>query len=140
MTITALDADGLELHRETYFSVGGGFVVTEAESLQSLLPAQLLGIQLVLLRFKGRTAEALATYDEIIKRFGGATEPHLRNMAAVTEMGGVIFPPVPAFYAKPKSLDDLVAHSVARVLDLFGVHSAKLARWQGMKGTPPERD
>ena len=37
---------------------------------------------------------------------------------------------------KPKSLDELVAHSVARVLDLFGVHSAKLARWQGMKGTP----
>jgi 4-hydroxy-3-polyprenylbenzoate decarboxylase len=65
---------------------------------------------------------------------------HLRNMAAVTEMGGVIFPPVPAFYAKPKSLDDLVAHSVARVLDLFGVHSARLERWQGMKGTPPERD
>ena len=61
---------------------------------------------------------------------------HLRNMVAVTEMGGIIFPPVPAFYAKPKSLDDLVAHTVARVLDLFGVHSAKLARWQGMKGTP----
>ena len=65
---------------------------------------------------------------------------HLRNMAAVTEMGGVIFPPVPAFYAKPKSLEDLVAHSVARVLDLFGVHCARLERWQGMKGTPPERD
>jgi polyprenyl P-hydroxybenzoate/phenylacrylic acid decarboxylase-like protein len=65
---------------------------------------------------------------------------HLRNMAAVTEMGGIIFPPVPAFYAKPKSIDELVAHSVARVLDLFGVHSATLARWQGMKGTPPERD
>jgi len=64
---------------------------------------------------------------------------HLRNMTAVTEMGGVIFPPVPAFYAKPKSLDELVAHSVARVLDLFGVHSPKLARWRGMKGTPPER-
>jgi polyprenyl P-hydroxybenzoate/phenylacrylic acid decarboxylase-like protein len=66
---------------------------------------------------------------------------HLRNMTAVTEMGGVIFPPVPAFYAKPKSLDELVAHSVARVLDLFGVHSPKLARWAGIKeGTPPERD
>ncbi|HTG97813.1 MAG TPA: UbiX family flavin prenyltransferase [Burkholderiales bacterium] len=64
---------------------------------------------------------------------------HLRNMTAVTEMGGIIFPPVPAFYAKPKSLDELVAHSVARVLDLFGVHSPKLARWRGMKGTPPER-
>ena len=65
---------------------------------------------------------------------------HLRNMAAVTEMGGIIFPPVPAFYAKPKSIDELVAHTVARVLDLFGVHSATLERWQGMKGTPPERD
>ena len=65
---------------------------------------------------------------------------HLRNMVSVTEMGGIVFPPVPAFYALPKSLDDLVAHTVARVLDLFGVHSAKLARWQGMKGTPAERD
>jgi polyprenyl P-hydroxybenzoate/phenylacrylic acid decarboxylase-like protein len=65
---------------------------------------------------------------------------HLRNMAAVTEMGGIIFPPVPAFYARPKSIDELVSHSVARVLDLFGVHSATLERWQGMKGTPPERD
>ncbi len=65
---------------------------------------------------------------------------HLRNMATVTEMGGIIFPPVPAFYALPKSIDDLVAHTVARVLDLFGIHSAKLARWQGMKGTPAERD
>jgi len=65
---------------------------------------------------------------------------HLRNMATVTEMGGIIFPPVPAFYAAPKSIDDLVAHTVARVLDLFGIHSAKLARWQGMKGTPAERD
>ncbi len=65
---------------------------------------------------------------------------HLRNMATVTEMGGIIFPPVPAVYALPKSIDVLVAHTVARVLDLFGIHSAKLARWQGMKGTPAERD
>jgi polyprenyl P-hydroxybenzoate/phenylacrylic acid decarboxylase-like protein len=65
---------------------------------------------------------------------------HLRNMTAVTEMGGIIFPPVPAFYAQPKSLDDIVAHTVARVLDLFGVHSARLARWQGMKGSPEGRD
>ena len=60
--------------------------------------------------------------------------------AQVTEMGGIIFPPVPAFYAAPKSIDDLVAHSVARVLDLFGVHTAKLKRWQGLKGTPADRD
>jgi polyprenyl P-hydroxybenzoate/phenylacrylic acid decarboxylase-like protein len=58
---------------------------------------------------------------------------HLRNMTAVTEMGGVIFPPVPAFYAKPESIDAIIAHTTARVLDLFGLHSAELARWQGMK-------
>jgi polyprenyl P-hydroxybenzoate/phenylacrylic acid decarboxylase-like protein len=65
---------------------------------------------------------------------------HLRNMAAATEMGAVVFPPVPAFYARPKSIEDMVAHSVARMLDLFGIHSPKLARWQGMKGIPAERD
>ena len=65
---------------------------------------------------------------------------HLRNMAAATEMGAVVFPPVPAFYARPKTIEDMVAHSVARMLDLFGIHSPKLARWPGMKGTPAERD
>jgi polyprenyl P-hydroxybenzoate/phenylacrylic acid decarboxylase-like protein len=65
---------------------------------------------------------------------------HLRNMTAVSEMGGIIFPPVPAFYAMPKSIDELVAHTVARVLDLFGLHCAKLVRWQGMKGTPQAPD
>jgi polyprenyl P-hydroxybenzoate/phenylacrylic acid decarboxylase-like protein len=61
---------------------------------------------------------------------------HLRNMVAVTEMGGIIFPPVPALYAKPATIEDLIAHTVARVLDLFGIHSPRLARWQGMKGAP----
>jgi len=57
---------------------------------------------------------------------------HLRNMVQVTEMGGIVFPPVPAFYARPKSIDDLVVHTVRRVLDLFGLHSPKLARWKGI--------
>ena len=57
---------------------------------------------------------------------------HLRNMVAVTEMGGIVFPPVPALYIRPKSVDDLVAHSVGRVLDLFGIASKKLERWQGL--------
>ncbi len=65
---------------------------------------------------------------------------HLRNMVALTEMGGIVFPPVPALYAKPATVDDLVAHTVGRVLDLFGIRSRSLRRWQGMKGTPPERD
>ena len=67
---------------------------------------------------------------------------HLRNMVAVTEMGAIVFPPVPAFYAKLKSIDDMVAHTAARVLDLFGIHSDKIARWQGISSseeTPPAR-
>src|SRR5258706_6426374 len=65
---------------------------------------------------------------------------HLRNMTAVSEMGGIVFPPVPAFYALPRTLEDLVAHTVARVLDLFDIHTTALKRWQGMKGTPAARD
>jgi polyprenyl P-hydroxybenzoate/phenylacrylic acid decarboxylase-like protein len=59
---------------------------------------------------------------------------HLRNMVQVSEMGGIVFPPAPAFYAKPKTIEDLVAHTVRRVLDLFGIHSPKLARWRGIDG------
>jgi polyprenyl P-hydroxybenzoate/phenylacrylic acid decarboxylase-like protein len=58
---------------------------------------------------------------------------HIRNMASVTEMGGVIFPPVPAFYSHAKTIDDLVNHTVGRVLDLFGVVHENISRWQGMK-------
>ena len=67
---------------------------------------------------------------------------HLRNMTAVTEMGGIVFPPVPAFYAGATTIDELVDHTVGRVLDLFGIHPPGLARWQGMKAGarsgPPE--
>jgi polyprenyl P-hydroxybenzoate/phenylacrylic acid decarboxylase-like protein len=62
---------------------------------------------------------------------------HLRNMVAVTEMGAVVFPPAPAFYAQLESIDDMVRHSAARVLDLFGIHSTKIARWQGLGGRSP---
>src|SRR5213592_1886323 len=65
---------------------------------------------------------------------------HLRNMTAVTEMGAIVFPPVPAFYSRPKSLDDIVAHTVGRVLDLFGVRTTKVKRWQGLKGNPAAPD
>ncbi len=47
---------------------------------------------------------------------------HLRNMTAVTEMGGIIFPPLPAFYHRPKSIEEMVDHTVARVLGLFDIH------------------
>ena len=58
---------------------------------------------------------------------------HLRNMVAVTEMGGVIFPPVPAFYSGAQSIDDLVNHTVGRVLDLFEVEHETIRRWQGIR-------
>jgi 4-hydroxy-3-polyprenylbenzoate decarboxylase len=64
---------------------------------------------------------------------------HLRNMTAVTEMGAIIAPPVPAFYSKPETLDDLVNHSVGRVLDLFGLHSEHVTRWQGLRAAQKER-
>lgn len=55
---------------------------------------------------------------------------HIRNMLAVTEMGGIIAPPVPAFYAKPQSLDDMVNHTVGRTLDLFGIPHDLVKRWK----------
>jgi polyprenyl P-hydroxybenzoate/phenylacrylic acid decarboxylase-like protein len=58
---------------------------------------------------------------------------HLRNMVAVTEMGGIIFPPVPAFYSKVKDINGMVNHTVGRVLDLFDVPHENIARWEGMK-------
>jgi 2,5-furandicarboxylate decarboxylase 2 len=61
---------------------------------------------------------------------------HLRNMTAVTEMGAIVFPPVPAFYNQPRTIDDIVNHTVGRVLDLFDVeHAGLLQRWQGLKGS-----
>ena len=65
---------------------------------------------------------------------------HLRNMVQVTEMGGIVYPPVPAFYSHARSVDELVNHTVGRVLDLFGVEHDRIKRWQGIKGGAPEQD
>ncbi len=54
---------------------------------------------------------------------------HLRSMAALTEMGAIIAPPVPAFYAKPASLGEMVDHTLGRVLDLFDIALPQLRRW-----------
>ena len=59
---------------------------------------------------------------------------HLRNMTAVTEMGGIIFPPLPGFYHRPASIADMVEHTVDRVVDLLGIDNTQAARWGGMKG------
>ncbi|MBL1098382.1 non-oxidative hydroxyarylic acid decarboxylases subunit B [Streptomyces coffeae] len=56
---------------------------------------------------------------------------HLENMLALSKMGVTILPPMPAFYNKPESVDDIVDHLVARVMDQFGLDSQRVVRWQG---------
>ena len=62
---------------------------------------------------------------------------HIRNMEAVTLMGGVIFPPVPAFYQRPRTLDEMVDHTVGRVLAQFGIDQELAPAWAGLGGPPP---
>lgn len=63
---------------------------------------------------------------------------HIRNMAAVTEMGGIIFPPMPAFYGKSKTLGDLVDEAVGRMLELFGIDAGGLYEpWTGLTQERP---
>ncbi|WP_339045630.1 UbiX family flavin prenyltransferase [Candidatus Mesenet endosymbiont of Agriotes lineatus] len=57
---------------------------------------------------------------------------HLRNMVSLVEMGAIIAPPVPAFYALPKSIDDIVNHSVGKILDLFDIKHSLYNEWQGL--------
>jgi len=59
---------------------------------------------------------------------------HLRSMSQVTECGAIVMPPVPAFYAKPESIDDMVNQTVGRCLDLFDLDNALVTRWNGMDG------
>ena len=54
---------------------------------------------------------------------------HLKNMLAVTEMGGIIYPPSPAFYQNPKTIDEIVDDTVGRILDLFDLESGLVKRW-----------
>jgi len=56
---------------------------------------------------------------------------HLRNMTSVTEMGGIVFPPLPAFYHRPKSIDEMVDHTVSRILEMVGI-DVQGQRWEGM--------
>jgi 4-hydroxy-3-polyprenylbenzoate decarboxylase len=58
---------------------------------------------------------------------------HIRAMAAATEAGAIICPPVPAFYARPQSLDEMVDHTLGRVLDLFDIDAGLAHRWTGRK-------
>ena len=59
---------------------------------------------------------------------------HLRTMTAVTEAGAIVYPPVPAFYARPQSLDQMIDHTVGRVLDLFDLDTHTVSRWNPPRG------
>jgi len=65
---------------------------------------------------------------------------HIRNMASVTEAGAIVYPPVPAFYALPKSIDEMVDHTLARVLDLFDIDVGKIRRWSGGRERLKQRE
>jgi 4-hydroxy-3-polyprenylbenzoate decarboxylase len=97
-----------------------------------------------------KTASALASSyaDTLIARAGDVTlkegrpllalvretplhAGHLRQLLALAEIGGIVFPPVPAFYQRPKSIDELVDHTVARVLDRMGLAQGLVPEWTG---------
>jgi len=61
---------------------------------------------------------------------------HLRNMTAATEMGAIIFPPLPGFYHRPQTIAEMVDHTLARVLDLFDIAHTLAPRWNGLQ--PPD--
>ncbi|MGK9259372.1 UbiX family flavin prenyltransferase [Sinorhizobium meliloti] len=64
---------------------------------------------------------------------------HIRSMAQATEAGAIICPPAPAFYARPQTLDEMVNHTVARVLDLFDIDTGLAHRWSGRRAAVPSR-
>lgn len=69
----------------------------------------------------------------LLVREAPLTLAHIRNMETVTLMGAIVAPPVPAFYNRPRSIDDIVNHTVGRVLDLFGLDVNLVKRWEGMR-------
>jgi 4-hydroxy-3-polyprenylbenzoate decarboxylase len=65
------------------------------------------------------------------------TLTHLRNMTSVTEMGGIIFPPLPSFYHRPQTLNEMIDQTLCRVLDLLGLPQAQAPRWNGLSVATP---
>ena len=57
---------------------------------------------------------------------------HIRSLAAVTDAGAIVYPPVPAFYARPAGIEEMVDHTLGRVLDLFGIETGAVKRWEGI--------
>lgn len=63
---------------------------------------------------------------------------HIRSMAAVTEAGAIVYPPVPAFYARPKSIEEMIDHTLGRALDLFDIDLGTVRRWSGKARKPDD--
>ncbi|KIW64223.1 hypothetical protein PV04_09174 [Phialophora macrospora] len=76
----------------------------------------------------------------VVARETPLTGIHLENMLKVTNNGGIIFPPVPAFYIRPTSVDDIVNQSVGRMLDLVDIDAGNFERWGGMRKTAQSKD
>jgi flavin prenyltransferase len=72
----------------------------------------------------------------LLARESPFSEIHLENMLALTRMGAVVFPPVPAFYNRPQSIDAIVRHIVGRLLDQFGLDMPGVQRWSGFQPEP----
>jgi 4-hydroxy-3-polyprenylbenzoate decarboxylase len=75
----------------------------------------------------------------LLVREAPLSDIHLENMLKLSRMGAVILPPVPAFYDHPRTIDDIVNHTVQRVLDLFGIHLDVPERWRGFKAAASRR-
>jgi len=76
----------------------------------------------------------------LVVREAPLSEIHLENMLKLARMGTVILPPMPAFYNHPQTVDDVVEHTVARILDQFGVEVPSAARWAGEMGVGKSSD
>jgi flavin prenyltransferase len=68
----------------------------------------------------------------LVVREAPLSEIHLENMLALARMGAVVFPPMPAFYNKPATINDLISHVTARVLDHFDLDAPNARRWEGL--------
>ena len=145
MTRTDLEAlaDVVHSPRDIGASVASGSFVTEGMVVAPCSMKTLASIALGLAdNLVSRAADVVLKERRrlvLLARETPLNQAHLRNMLAVTEMGGVICPPVPAFYQRPRSLDDVVDHTCVRVLDLFGLADSAAAaspltvrRWPGL--------
>jgi 4-hydroxy-3-polyprenylbenzoate decarboxylase len=76
----------------------------------------------------------------LVVREAPLSDIHLENMLKLSRMGAMVLPPMPAFYNRPRTVDDIVDHTVSRVLDQFGLDVSGMERWSGEMGVGQEVD